>query len=91
MPSVPSDYYLSSTPLNESLIAMDKIIAKFRPDYNTQKVALVTLTDGYANSLNCKVMQILIKLGSKYHKCEWSFRNENKNLTYFIKVVTKEI
>ena len=54
VPSIASDYYLSSTPLNESLIAMDSIIKKFKNDYHTDKVALVTLTDGSANSLNTK-------------------------------------
>ena len=86
VPSVPSDYYLSSTPLNESLIAMDKIIAKFKTDYNTQKVALVTLTDGSANSLGCKNYgTLMIKLGSKYHKCGYSyFNSDEKNLTYHL-------
>ena len=86
VPSVPGDYYLSSTPLNESLIAMDKIIAKFKTDYNTQKVALVTLTDGSANSLGCKTYgNLMIKLGSKYHKCGYSyFSNDEKNLTHHL-------
>ena len=86
VPSIPGDYYLSSTPLNESLIAMDKIIAKFKTDYNTQKVALVTLTDGSANSLGCKNYgTLMIKLGSKYHKCGYSyFGSDEKNLTYHI-------
>ena len=86
VPSVPSEYYLSSTPLNESLIAMDKIIAKFKTDYNTQKVALVTLTDGSANSLNCRGYgNLMIKLGSKYHKCGYSyFSNDEKNLTHHL-------
>ena len=49
VPSISNEYYLSSTPLNESLIAMDSIIKKFKNDYHTDKVALVTLTDGSAN------------------------------------------
>ena len=52
VPSISGDYYLSSTPLNESLIAMDTIIAKFKKDYNTDKLSLVTLTDGASNSMN---------------------------------------
>ena len=51
VPSISGDYYLSSTPLDESLIAMDSIIKKFKNDYHTDKVALVTLTDGSANSV----------------------------------------
>ena len=52
MPSITHKYYLSSTPLNEAFIAMDPMIAKFRKDYKTDKVALVTLTDGSANSIS---------------------------------------
>jgi len=51
VPSIPHEYYLSSTPLNESLIAMDTIIKKFKNDYKVEKLALVTLTDGASNSL----------------------------------------
>ena len=54
VPSIMHKYYLSSTPLNEAFIAMDSIIGKFRKDYRTDKVALVTLTDGSANSINHK-------------------------------------
>lgn len=51
VPSIPHEYYLSSTPLNESLVAMDTIIKKFKNDYKVEKLALVTLTDGASNSL----------------------------------------
>ena len=75
---------MSSTPLNESLIAMDTIIAKFKSDYKTEKLALVTLTDGSANSISTKTgSRMMIKLGNKYHKCEWSFR-ERQDLTYHL-------
>jgi len=85
VPSIPGKYYMSSTPLNESLIAMDNIIAKFKSDYKTEKVALVTLTDGSANSVSSNDGgQMMIKLGNKYHKCEWSYRDEKKDLTYHL-------
>ena len=85
VPSIPGKYYMSSTPLNESLIAMDNIIAKFKSDYKTEKVALVTLTDGSANSVSSgNGGQMMIKLGNKYHKCEWSYRDEKKDLTYHL-------
>ena len=83
VPSIPGKYYMSSTPLNESLIAMDNIIAKFKSDYKTEKVALVTLTDGSANSVGTGG-QMMIKLGNKYHKCEYSYRDEKKDLTYHL-------
>ena len=82
-PSIASDYYLSSTPLNESLIAMDSIIKKFKNDYHTDKVALVTLTDGSANSLHTKDGgEVRLKLNNKYVKCDYAYRGSDKDLTY---------
>src|SRR6056300_1514792 len=52
VPSISGDYYPSSTPLNESLVGMDHIIKKFKKDYNTDKLSLVSLTDGASNSMN---------------------------------------
>ena len=70
VPSIPHEYYLSSTPLNESLIAMDTIIKKFKNDYKVEKLALVTLTDGASNSLrgngNGIYGKTYIKLYNKY-------------------------
>ena len=82
-PSIASDYYLSSTPLNESLIAMDSIIKKFKNDYHTDKVALVTLTDGSANSVHTKNGgEVRLKLNNKYVKCAYAYRGTDKDLTY---------
>jgi len=78
-PSVDSEYYLSSTPLNESLIAMDIIIKKFKNDYKTDKVALITLTDGSSNSMSTvSGGQLMIKLGKSYKLCHYSWRGESK-------------
>ena len=78
-PSVDNEYYLSSTPLNESLIAMDIIIKKFKNDYKTDKVALITLTDGSSNSM-CTVNggELMLKLGKSYKHCGYSWRGESK-------------
>jgi len=86
VPSIMSKYYLSSTPLNESLIAMDSIIAKFRKDYKTDKLSLVTLTDGSANSCgSANGGEVMIKLGNKYKHCQYSWRGENKkDLTHHL-------
>ena len=85
VPSIPSEYYMSSTPLNESFMAMDPLIAKFKSDYKTEKLALVTLTDGSANSVSTNSgSQMMIKLGNKYHKCEWAWRGKGKDLTYHL-------
>jgi hypothetical protein len=78
VPSIKQKYYLSSTPLNESLIAMDTIIAKFRKDYKTDKVALVTLTDGSANSIHSASHEgnIMIKLNNRYKHCQYRYAGE---------------
>ena len=74
-------YYLCSTPLNESLIAMDHIIPKFRSDYKSDKVALVTLTDGGANSMkNSYLGDLWVKLCKNHVKCT-SWGNEKSNFT----------
>ncbi len=49
-----SGYNLSGTPLNEAIIAMMKIVPKFKSDNNLQKVHSVFLTDGAGNSLSTK-------------------------------------
>ncbi len=49
--SLPYRASLSGTPLNESLIALYKILPKFQKDNNLQKVQCVILTDGEANQL----------------------------------------
>lgn len=83
VPAISHDYYLSSTPLNESLIAMDSIIKKFKNDNHTDKVALVTLTDGSANHLSTENGgEINIKLNNRYVKCEYNYRGDGKDLTY---------
>ena len=49
-----SMYNLGGTPLNESIIAMMKIVPKFKIENNLQKVHTVFLTDGAGNSLRGK-------------------------------------
>jgi len=86
IPSITHKYYLSSTPLNEAFIAMDPMIAKFRKDYKTDKVALVTLTDGSANSISSvDGGDLMIKLNNRYKKCEYSWRgSQGKDLTHHL-------
>ena len=81
VPSVPNEYYLSSTPLNESLVAMDTLIAKFKKDYNTDKLSLVTLTDGASNSMNHNGNgDIYLKLMGKYVQA-CSYWRDKKDFT----------
>ena len=49
-----SMYNLGGTPLNESIIAMMKIVPKFKIENNLQKVHTVFLTDGAGSSLRGK-------------------------------------
>jgi len=53
---IPSKYYLGNTPLNESLIYMDKLIPMFRKKYGIEKMTFITLTDGSGNSPRGKVV-----------------------------------
>jgi len=80
-------YYLCSTPLNESLIAMDSIIPKFRQDYKSDKVALVTLTDGGANSMRGSYSgDLYVKLGKNHVKCGgWGNDSMTNKLLKYLK------
>ena len=81
VPSISGDYYLSSTPLNESLIAMDNIVKKFKKDYAVEKLSLVTLTDGSSNGMNRHGSgRIYLKLNGKYRLAD-SYRSDNKDMT----------
>ena len=55
----PRGYDLGGTPLNEAIIAMMKIVPKFKSDNNLQKVHSVFLTDGAGSSLNTKTEWLL--------------------------------
>ena len=46
---IPNEYYLGSTPLNEALIVMLKLVPLFKKKYNIEKMNLITLTDGGGN------------------------------------------
>ncbi len=43
---IPSEYYLGTTPLNESLVVMNKLVPMFKKKYNIEKLTFITLTDG---------------------------------------------
>ena len=50
--STPIGMGLSSTPLNESLVALHTILPEFKKQHQLQKVQVVILTDGEAHQLN---------------------------------------
>ena len=58
----PNRLYLSSTPLNEALIALHQILPNFQRENKLQKVQCVILTDGEAN---CLPYHIEVKRGSQ--------------------------
>jgi len=58
----PTRLYLSSTPLNEALIALHQILPNFQRENKLQKVQCVVLTDGEAN---CLPYHIEVKRGSQ--------------------------
>ena len=46
---IPNQYYLGNTPLNESLIYLNKLIPMFKKKYGIEKLTFITLTDGSGN------------------------------------------
>jgi hypothetical protein len=46
---LPTNFHLGTTPLNEGLVCMKKMIPLFKEKYNIEKMTLITLTDGGAN------------------------------------------
>jgi len=53
---MPRDYFLGSTPLNQALVAFEKMIPIFKNKNKIEKMSLITLTDGGANwSFSCTV------------------------------------
>src|SRR6056300_845639 len=47
---IPKEFWLGTTPLNEALVVMNKIVPMFKQKYNIEKMTFITLTDGGANS-----------------------------------------
>ena len=46
---IPNKYYLGNTPLNESLIYLNKLIPMYKKKYGIEKLTFITLTDGSGN------------------------------------------
>ena len=78
----PSAFHLCSTPLNEALATMYRIIPVFKQKYQVDKMSLITLTDGHSNNDNKSTYKTceeglgikrdgygkkaLLKIGTKY-------------------------
>jgi hypothetical protein len=48
--SIPNEYSLGTTPLNEALVVMNKLVPLYKKKYNIEKMTFITLTDGASNS-----------------------------------------
>ena len=91
VPSISGDYYLSSTPLNESLVAMDHVIKKFKTDYRTDKLSLVTLTDGASNSMHHpKSGELHLKLNGRYVPAHSYWRDKRDFTSVMLKYLKKK-
>ena len=55
---IPAEYHLGSTPLNEALIIMLKLVPLFKNKYKIEKMNLITLTDGGGNYGNSETMKL---------------------------------
>ena len=55
--SLPREYYLGSTPLNEALVILMKLVPLFKNKYKIEKMNLITLTDGGGNHGNTDRME----------------------------------
>jgi len=60
--STPERFGLTTTPLIESMVAMQDLVPAFRKKYRVDKLSLVTLTDGGANGPWGKVLKYNKKL-----------------------------
>ena len=63
-----ASYQLGGTPLNEAIIAMMKIVPKFKNETGVQKVHSIFLTDGAGSSIN--------------KKCEWKLNTYESSESY---------
>jgi len=74
-------YNLGGTPLNEAIIAMMKIVPKFKIENNLQKVHTVFLTDGAGNSLRGKREWQLDKNNGEHYLGYSSFHGQKVVIT----------
>jgi len=90
VPSPHRDYYLCSTPLDESLIAMDTIIPMFQNTYKVDKTIFVSLTDGGSNGCNNIVGSkeygdLWIKIGKDYRSISYRSESFTNTLLKYLK------
>ena len=77
---IPGEYYLGSTPLNEALMIMLKLVPLFKKKYSIEKMNLITLTDGGGNHGSSETM----KLDTDTNKLYGSYPDDRGNTDVFI-------
>ena len=89
--TIPTGMGLSGTPLNESMIALHKILPKFKQENKVQKVQCIVLTDGegYPPKFHREIQrrwesEPFIGTGSLGHNC--FLRNRKTGNTYSLNV-----
>ena len=79
----PAELYLSGTPLNESIVALHKIIPAFKKMHGLQKTHVFVLTDGEANAMMVGRNNAYGGQGGKYPVAKQSYlRNRKTGFTY---------
>ncbi len=76
-------YYLGSTPLNESLVILNKLIPLYKSKYAIQKMTMITLTDGHSNRSWGKVVDRPM-MGALSHKTQIVPVIKDKNKKYAV-------
>ena len=90
---IPNEYYLGNTPLNESLVYINKLIPMFRKKYDIEKMTFITLTDGAGNYVNSDIINGEKKIGTKQLFTQSMVKSLLKEVTLlnsFLKHIKKE-
>ena len=102
---IPREFWLGSTPLNEALVAFSEMVPQFKNTYRVEKMTLITLTDGGANSSSGKWTQsdtgwniedtysgeMVLKHNGKYYKPdEKQLYSSGKLTTHMLNVMRTE-
>ena len=102
---IPKEFWLGSTPLNEALVAFSEMVPQFKNTYRVEKMTLITLTDGGANSSSGKWTQsdtgwniedtysgeMILKHNGKYYRPdEKQLYSSGKLTTHMLNVMRTE-
>ena len=77
--SIPNEFNLGNTPLNEALIYFNTLIPQFKKKYGIEKMTLITLTDGGANGMSHT--QFGVPKDENYYEKKSVFKIDGKTIT----------